>query len=155
MIDAASRLLVDCSVVAKWKLTSEPHAAQARELLLDWRDGAVLVAVPDQLFSELVNSMLGACRKYPPRLTVAQARDALRELLASPFTVYRTIGKGILTRAFEIAYPNNQRAYDCLYVALAERKRLEFWTGDQRLFNALHSHFPFIRWIAHYQRRRP
>jgi predicted nucleic acid-binding protein len=48
---------------------------------------------------------------------------------------------------------NQQRAYDCLYVALAERDGIELWTGDERLYNALHAQHPFVRWIADYQRR--
>ena len=37
-------------------------------------------------------------------------------------------------------------------LTLAERKRIELWTGDQRLYNALHQAFPFIRWLGDYQR---
>jgi hypothetical protein len=39
-------------------------------------------------------------------------------------------------------------------VALAEKK-VAFWTGDEKLYDALHSPFPFVRWIADYQRKRP
>ncbi len=73
--------------------------------------------------------------------------------MAFPFTLYKTTPK-LVSRAFEIAVPSHQHAYDCIYVAVAEAKKLEFWTGDERLYNALHSTFPFIRRIAHYQRKR-
>jgi predicted nucleic acid-binding protein len=150
-----ARLLADTSTIAKWKLITEEYAAQADELLGDWEFGAVQVCVPDQTLTELVNAMLGAYRKHPPRLSQAEAGEALGDLLASPFTVFRTNGRRLLLRSFEIAAQFNLRAYDCIYVALAERKGLEFWTGDERLYNALHATFPFVRWIAHYQRKRP
>lgn len=155
MAPVVPRLVVDASTVAKWKLTSESHAAEARELLLDWEQGSIQVCVPDQLLVEIVSAFLGSARRHPPRLTVVQARAALRDLLALPFTVFRTRGTALLARAFDIAHQHNQRAYDCVCVALAERKRLEFWTGDDRLCNALHADFTFIRPIAAYARRRP
>jgi predicted nucleic acid-binding protein len=150
-----TRLLADASTVAKWKLISEEHASQADELLQDWEHGALQICVPDQLLTELVSAMLGAFRKHPPRLSPAEANEALQDLVASPFTIFRTQGKKLLLRAFEIAAQYNLRGYDCVYVALAERKRIEFWTGDERLYNALHGAFPFVRWIRDYVRIRP
>jgi hypothetical protein len=38
-------------------------------------------------------------------------------------------------------------------VALAERDGVELWTGDERLYNALHAQYPSVRWIADYQPR--
>jgi predicted nucleic acid-binding protein len=151
----APRLLADCSTVAKWKLTAEDYAADAAEMLSDWEAGAIQVCVPDQLFPELASALLGSYRRHSPRLTQAEAREALDDLLPSPFTIYRTRGRKLLLRAFDIATQFNLRVYDCIYVALAERKRIEFWTADERLHNALHLHFPFVRWIAQYQRKRP
>jgi hypothetical protein len=36
MADALTRLVVDCSVVVKWKIPTEDHAAAAEALLGDW-----------------------------------------------------------------------------------------------------------------------
>lgn len=155
MSPAATPLLADCSVVAKWKLASELHASQAGELLLDWQAGVIQVCASDQLFVELMNALLRACRAPSPRLTVDEAEAAHGEVSALPFAVFKTRGRRLLARALRIAHRHNQRGYDCVYVALAERKGIEFWTGDQRLYNALHSSFPFIRHIASYARKRP
>jgi len=150
----APEILADCSIIAKWKLTTEDFATEAAEILDDWEQGAVQICVPDQLFAELVSALLSSSRKHPPRLTQAEAKDALSDLLNSPFTIFQTRGRKLLLRAFDIAVQFNLRVYDCIYVALAERKRIELWTADERLYNALHATFPFVRWIAHYQRRR-
>ncbi len=148
-------LLADCSVVLKWKLIAEPHANHARELLRDWEQDAIEVCVPDQLLTEIASAVLSATRKHPPRLTPAEATQTLQELLDMPFTIFKSTGKKILARALEIAHRHNQRVYDCVYVALAERKHVELWTGDVRLYNAFHTVFPFIRKIADYTCRRP
>jgi predicted nucleic acid-binding protein len=136
----------------KWKITSEPHASQALELMVDGQSQAVEICAPDLLSAEVLNALLGAHRRR--RLSLDEAQEALREVLAYPFTLYKTTSR-IITRAWEIASRYNQHAYDCIYIALAERKKMEFWTGDERLYNALYTAFPFIYRIADYKRKRP
>src|SRR6266576_3608648 len=104
------RLVVDCSVIVKWKILSEPHAAEALELQLDWEHGAVVVCASDQLFVELTSAFLRATRQYPPRLSAPQARVSLDDIVALPFSVYRTRSKPVLTRALDIAQRHNLRA---------------------------------------------
>jgi predicted nucleic acid-binding protein len=147
--------MIDASVAVKWKLRSEPHDAEAHELYRDWQEGVFEVCIPDQTLAEVANALLRACRKHPPQLTPDEAQDGLRELLNLPFSVRRSSARRTITRAFEIARQYNQRVYDCIYVALAERTQVEFWTDDDRLYNALHGAFPFIRRLADYTRRRP
>ena len=125
MADALTRLVVDCSVVVKWKIPTEDHAAAAEALFGDWEHHVVDVVVPNHFPSEVISAFLRASRRG--RLTTDEAREAIRDLL---------------------------QAYDCLYVALAERDGVELWTGDERLYNALHTQHPLVRWIADYQPRR-
>jgi predicted nucleic acid-binding protein len=152
MTTLSSLLMVDCSVVIKWKIASEPHSAQARELLLDWQAQAIDVCAPDQLRGEVMSAFLKAFRRG--RLTRQEALDSIEELLTLPIHYFKTT-KRVVIAAFEIAEQHNQRSYDCIYVALAGRKKVDFWTGDERLFNALHGSYPFVRWIADYHRMRP
>jgi predicted nucleic acid-binding protein len=147
--------MVDASVAVKWKLRSEPRAAQANEIYRDWQQALIVVCIPDQTLAEIASAFLKACRIHPPQLTLQEARDGLRELLNLPFSVRRSMGKRTVIRAFDIAHRYNQRVYDCVYIALADRLQVEFWTDDQRLYNALHSTFPFIRRLADYTPRRP
>ena len=122
MADALTRLVVDCSVVVKWKIATEDHAAAAAALLGDWEHQVVDVLVPNHFPSEVISAFLRAARRG--RLTTDEAREAIRDLL---------------------------QAYDCLYVALAERDGVELWTGDECLYNALHAQHHLVRWIADYQ----
>ena len=149
MTDALTRLVVDCSVVVKWKIPTEDHAAAAEALFGDWEHQVVDVLVPNHFTSEVISAFLRAARRG--RLTTDEAREAIRDLLALPFVLYDVTT--LADRAFTIAHQHQQRAYDCLYVALAEREEIELWTGDERLYNALHVQHPFVRWIADYQPR--
>ena len=149
MADALTRLVVDCSVVVKWKIPTEDHAAAAEALFGDWEHHVVDVLVPNHFPSEVISAFLRASRR--DRLTTDEAREAIRDLLALPFVLCDVTA--LADRAFTIAHQHQQRAYDCLYVALAERDGVELWTGDERLYNALHAQHPLVRWIADYQPR--
>jgi predicted nucleic acid-binding protein len=144
-------LLLDSGVTVKWHIHTEEYASEAEELLLDGYAGAIGFACSDQLPVEITSAFLKAMRRG--RISREDARRAIGEVLAVRFTVFRTTER-ILLRAFGLADTWNQKVYDCVPVAMAERYRLEFWTADERLYNALHAQFPFVRWIAHYQRRR-
>lgn len=47
-------------------------------------------------------------------------------------------------RAAEISSAMRVGVYDCLYVALAEKKKCRFVTADHRLIKNLQKDFPFI-----------
>jgi predicted nucleic acid-binding protein len=147
-----NRLLLDSGVTVMWHLESEPYESQARELFLDGQSAAVAFACSGQMPIEIASAFLKALRRN--RIVPEAARQAIAEILALPFTFFRAT-ESIVLRALEIAEEHNQKLYDCVPVAMAERHRNEFWTGDERLYNALHAQFPFVRWIAHYQRKRP
>ena|SRR5438128_11514075 len=152
MAPVVQRLAVDCSVVVKWKLAGEPQAAESEQLFLDWQHPVIEVCSPNLLEIEVMSAFLRACRQG--RLRDTEAMDFIRDLLALPFMLHR-MTTAMALRAFEIAQRYNQRSYDCVYVALAEQEAVEFWTGDQRLYNALHAPYPFVRWIADYRQKRP
>jgi predicted nucleic acid-binding protein len=53
----------------------------------------------------------------------------------------------MLKAAYELATQfNRPRTYDTQYMALAARMNCEFWTADERLFNATQGQFSLIRW---------
>jgi len=98
MAQALTRLIVDCSCVVKWKITTEDYATQAEELLLDWQRRSVEVCAPDLLQVELMSAFLRAHRRG--RLSRSEATDAIRDLIGLPFVLF-DVGS-VLVRAFEI-----------------------------------------------------
>jgi predicted nucleic acid-binding protein len=139
-------LVVDCNVVAKWELPAEDYTAEAMELFQDWQANAVSLYAPDLLPSEIGSVFLRAVRRN--RITVAEAEVSIQNLLNLDFNLQPS--RPLVPRAFEIALQHNQRIYDCFYVAVAEREGVDLWTSDERLFNALNTHFPFVRFIRDY-----
>ena len=48
-----------------------------------------------------------------------------------------------------LAYP--MAFYDAQHLALAQWLSCEFWTADERMFNAIHNDFPNIHWLGNWQ----
>ncbi len=59
--------VVDCSVAVKWKIASEPHHAEAVELLLDVRAGAMELIAPAVFPAEVISAFLRWIGDYTPR----------------------------------------------------------------------------------------
>jgi predicted nucleic acid-binding protein len=143
--------VTDCSIVVKWELPAEPFSDEALELLRDWQAGLIHVVAPTILLAEIGSALLRAARRG--RLPFANALQSMLNLASLPFILVDVAP--FLERAFAIAQQFQQGFFDCLYVAVAEARGAEFWTGDQRLFHALAATFPFVRWIGDYRARRP
>jgi predicted nucleic acid-binding protein len=55
----------------------------------------------------------------------------------------------LLKRAYELATQfDRPTAYDSQYLAVAERYQCDFWTADERLFNAVTASLPKVRWLG-------
>jgi predicted nucleic acid-binding protein len=105
-------------------------------------------------FNTMSESMRSCEKNVKNGMVGLNATAAVHDLMALPFVLHDLVAP-LLCRAFDLAKQYNQHSNDCLYVALAEREGVEFWTGDQRLVNGFQSHYSFVRWIADYKRRRP
>lgn len=134
--------VVDASVVVDW-VAPDPDVVEgaARRLLSQWAAlGEVLVA-PRLLREEVGNALLTGVRRQ--RWSGAQA-DAAYELLRSLPLVERD-EQADRDRAFELARRFDEHPiYDMVYVALAERLRLDLVTADTRLLARV-GHLPFVR----------
>ncbi len=80
-------------------------------------------------------------------LTTAEGEQALR--LALEADVQIISAHSLHQRAWELAtYFQRPTAYDTHYLALAEALRCDFWTADQRLFNAVKTELSWVRWLG-------
>ncbi len=139
MANQRARWVLNASVALKWHFPQEPYALQALELLSDWSEGFVEFVAPDIFFAEIAHALVRAVRRA--RLSSTEVGTVLQDLLALP--IHLQPSHLLVPRALEIALAYQQSAYDCLYVALAEREGVELWTGDEKLVNALGAHLSF------------
>ncbi len=141
------QICVDASLAVLWLVPTE-SSRQASDLLEQWtRLGVDFICPP--LFDAEVTSVI--------RLYV-HLKKLLPEEGEEAFSGYSSLGvntlsPGRLTQtAWELARKYNQpRTYDMQYLALAELKDCEFWTGDKRLANAVHGN-KRVKWFGDYRK---
>jgi len=125
---------------------TERFTKRARELLRTLADQeGVEFAAPTLIRYELV----AVTRKWVHRglATPEAAQIILNTLLAYPITLF--FDPALLQRGYELATMYNRpTAYDAQYLAVAERLSCDFWTADERLYNAVKDHFVHIHWIG-------
>lgn len=97
----------------------------------------------------LLYELIAVVRKWVYRglTTPNKATSALNTLLHYPVTT--VVDDALLHRAYALATQHNRpTAYDAQYLAVAERYQADFWTSDERLFNAVTGRFPRIYWLG-------
>jgi predicted nucleic acid-binding protein len=122
-----------------------PYKKESRALLDSITAHNIMVIAPILFHYEII----AVLRMWVHRgLTEAQyAPDILRKLLDFPVTTY--FDMALARRAYALATRHNRpTAYDSQYHALAERFNCQFWTADQKYYNALHAHEPRVQFIG-------
>ncbi len=124
---------------------TETHTEHAKTLIARLADEQTEIIAPLLLRYELV----AVVRKWVYRelTTPADARTATNTLLRYPVTT--VADDALLRRAYALAMEHNRpTAYDSQYLAVAERYQADFWSADERLFNAVQGKFPRIHWLG-------
>lgn len=130
---------VDASVAVKW-FVSEAGETEAVALL---RQQATLYA-PDLIFSEITNTFWRKLlKKEATPALFDQACARLGGYLASVVPSVQ-----LMQRACEIAVAIKHPAYDCFYVACAERHDAPLVTDDRRLLSVIADHPGLARHVT-------
>lgn len=140
---ASPRVCVDANLVLN-RLLPHERDPQVLRLWADWAAQGFQVLGPPLLFAEVASTLrMNVARG---RLPVAQG-DALFAAFTS-IGIQRIDRDDLYPRAWDLAKLHNQpRAYDMLYLALAQLEDIELWTNDQRLVNSLTGHEPRVRLV--------
>jgi len=142
----ASWVCVDAGIVLKLVL-NEPDTPMAEALWEFWANNGFRPIAPSLFPFEITAVIRKAIRQ--DRLSAARGQQALRQALAFGVRLYTF--PGIHERALELAVQfNRPSAYDEHYLALAEKTGNEFWTADERLYNAVHGKLSWVRWLGEF-----
>lgn len=117
-----NRLVIDASVAIKW-VVEEEGTAEALALR------RFQLTAPDLIMSECANILWKKVRRN--ELSAEEAAFAGRLLTNADIELVPT--RPLMDAAIEIAVLLDHPAYDCLYLALAERNDVTFVTADSRL----------------------
>jgi len=139
-----SLVCVDASLALKLVL-GEDDSPQAIALWRRWVDENVTVTAPPLLAYE-VTSVLRT-KVHRGLLAPEMGDEAFREIHAQGIRYLSP--ENLHIRAWELAKRLcRPAAYDAHYLALAEISGCEFWTADERLFNAARGTLPWVRHLG-------
>jgi predicted nucleic acid-binding protein len=143
----AQEVCVDASLAVKVVVT-EPDSEKADALFDAWaNEGKQLIA--PAFFIVETDSILRQKVALRQELTPAQAAAAFAKLQTLPIQQMAVLGQR--QRAWEIAAEYGfATVYDATYLALAELRRCEFWTADERLFQRVKDTLTFVKWLRNY-----
>ena len=138
-------VVVDASVVLKWQLDDEEYIPQSTALRNDFYALKAIKAIaPHLLIYEVVNGILTAVGRK--RLDSDKALEAMDNLMELGVALREVQPERVL----ELALKHNLSAYDAAYLALAESKGCELWTGARPFYQATKSKLPQVKWIGDY-----
>ena len=131
--DQVSRTCVDANLALRRVIPYERDAA-VEEIWAEWERHGTEVVGPMLLYAEATSTLrLGV---VAGRLTEEQGEAAFRDF--NQLGIRKIDRDDLHVRAWELAQRHHQRrAYDMIYLALAELEDLELWAGDQRLIMCL------------------
>ncbi|HYL64296.1 MAG TPA: type II toxin-antitoxin system VapC family toxin [Candidatus Methylomirabilis sp.] len=137
--------VVDASVALKWlsAFRSEPFAPQARGLLDSWQQGAIELIAPDLIWLEVANAHWKAVRQN--RCSSEDAQTSLAMMHSQKLPTVPS--EPLIDLALDISLQHGRTIYDSLYVALGSALSSDVITADERLVNALPSHFR-LKWLG-------
>jgi len=139
-----SPVCVDASIVVAL-VTTEAQGEQALTLWSDWMQRDIQVAAPVLLQYEVTSALWR--KAVRGTMSLPDARRALQEALCLDIQLLDS--PELCLRAFDLAARfNRPSAYDTCYLAVAEMLDGEFWTADERLYNAIRSEFLRIHWLG-------
>ncbi|HEY0544335.1 MAG TPA: type II toxin-antitoxin system VapC family toxin [Pyrinomonadaceae bacterium] len=138
-------LVVDSSVAIKWFVV-EPYSTEARRILDAYQNGTISFLAPDLINAEIGNIVWK--KHIFQGLAASHAADILDKFRQLHITFTPTAE--LLEDAYEIAARHHRTVYDSLYLALSVRENCQCVTADEKLVNAVCTHFVNLVWLANW-----
>ncbi|WIG61619.1 MAG: hypothetical protein OJF49_004367 [Ktedonobacterales bacterium] len=136
------RLCVDASLVLHLLLPYE-RDPNTESLWTSWASTGVHVVGPALLYAEVTSVI--RLRVATGKLTPEEGERAFSSF--NDLRITRIDRDDLHLRAWELAKTHKtQRAYDMMYLALAELEDIELWTGDERFINSVGKHESRVHW---------
>ena len=144
--------VIDASVLAKVFLKDEDHASTAEEIVSQFVSASIELVAPQFILYEIPSAIATAVRRQ--RLDANDARQAIRDFfeLGIPTVGDADTLQLMIDSAYMRATQLGCRLYDALYLVVAEALECRFVTADEKLYNTVKDHLPYVVWIEDYEK---
>ncbi len=146
-LPTATPLLVIDANVAVWAVLPKIAVVSTVGRLAQWSQQQQPIIVPNFWVAETTSVVRQLI--YSKAISVEQGQTALNDLFALEVEII-PLTLELCHRALVWATHFQQsKVYDSLYVALAEQRQAELWTGDKRLVNrARQLKLEWVHWVG-------
>jgi len=139
-----SKVCVDASFMVAL-LIPESFSRTTLRLWEEWVLGDVSIFAPALLRYEVISALYRKALRG--LVTWDDSQSAQVQFLSLDIDFQDP--KGLPARAVELArFYQRLNTYDAFYLALAEHLDCKLWTADERLYNAVHKDFGYLRWLG-------
>jgi len=141
-----SPIVIDSSLSLKWFFKDEKEADYALKFLEDFANNRIEIIVPTIWLYEMANGIRTAILQN--RISFKKGTNFINQLtkILPHFENFEPLLKG----AFAIAKQFELSIYDSSYLALAKTKKLQFFTGDKKLYNKVKKKFDWVKGVSEY-----
>lgn len=139
--------VLDATVALKWQFEDEEVTSAAMALLEDFVEGKIELITPTLFSYEILSAINVAINRR--RIEEEAGYRALNYITSLGIELRNF--DNLIEPTFYMARRYGLSSYDCAYMALAEKEKCDFFTGDKKLFNSLRNHLPWIKWIGDYR----
>lgn len=132
----SGEVCIDASLIVKWEVP-EDYNDLADQFLQECMESGISFVGPDFVFAEASSGI----RKqvYRGLIPVMHGLAAVAAVSRIPIKTYTC--HDLYVDARRIAQScNRSTLYDCYYLALSEKRGCDFWTADEKFFNAVNKH---------------
>jgi predicted nucleic acid-binding protein len=141
-----SLVCVDASLILRTLLPG-PLSAHALALLESWHRRQTTLIGPALLAFEVTSTLRR--HVYLQEISAARGEEAFEKFLR--LNIRLSHQRGIFPLAWKLVKDfNRSRAYDTAYLALAQLRGCDFWTADERLYNAVSHELDWVKWLGNY-----
>lgn len=141
-----SQVCIDANLVIR-AIVPGAFTNNVLSLLTYWRQQNIQMLAPSLLAFE-VSSVLRRM-VYLETLTAGEGEEAFQAFLR--FNILLSSRPTIFPLAWSLArHFARPRTYDTAYLALAKLQGCDFWTADEKLFNAVQHELAWVKWIGNY-----
>ena len=140
------RYVIDASVVVKWHLSDEEHAAEALTILSDFQEGRIELLAPQLLRYEVASAIFKQMRRG--RLSIEWAVDSIKSMDTWGISLLEA---DPLEYAADRAHWLGSSFHDGIYVATAISAGIPLISADGALRRASANRYVFFTWIEDYR----
>jgi predicted nucleic acid-binding protein len=137
-------MIVDASVILRALFPDEAQV-NAQMIIRDHVTGRVRLKAPDLVIYEVTNAVWQAERRG--RTTREQTRQIINAIEGLQIEILPMKWGEMLPMARRY----ERSVYDAAYLSLAEKLSEPLVTGDERLYNAVHSQLAWVQWVEGYR----